>query len=158
MNDSNDGRSPSAGTLPVTEAPAPGVETLRQIGVLVVDDQDYIRYTLDRTLRGAGFLVWAAAGGREALELYRRHGDAIDVVVLDVRMPGMDGPQTLAALREVAPRVRCCFLTGDFGVYTEAQLLAMGAGAVLYKPARPEKLIGAVRLLANGAAVGPVAG
>ena len=99
--------------------------------------------------RRAGGRRWTCTGGIAA---------AIDVVVLDVRMPGMDGPQTLAALREVAPRVRCCFLTGDFGVYTEAQLLAMGAGAVLYKPARPEKLIGAVRLLANGAAVGPVAG
>jgi DNA-binding NarL/FixJ family response regulator len=158
MNDSDDGRTLSAGALQGTEASVPGVETLRQIGVLVADDQDYIRYTLDRTLRGAGFLVWVAAGGREALDLYRAHPGAIDVVVLDVRMPGMDGPQTLAALREVAPRVRCCFLNGDFGVYTEAQLLAMGAGAVLYKPARPEKLIGAVRLLANGAAVGPVAG
>jgi CheY-like chemotaxis protein len=47
--------------------------------------------------------VWLAAGGQEALDLYQRHREAIDVVLLDVRMPGLDGPQTLAALRALNP-------------------------------------------------------
>jgi CheY-like chemotaxis protein len=41
----------------------------------------------------AGFEVWAAATGEEAVALYRRHRDAFDVVLLDVRMPGMDAPR-----------------------------------------------------------------
>jgi CheY-like chemotaxis protein len=151
MNASEQGCFPSAGTLPVAEPPVPGIETLRQVGVLVVDDQDYLRYTIERTLHAAGFLVWLAESGREAVDLYRRHAAAIDVVVLDVRMPGMDGPQTLAALRELDPHVRCCFLSGDFGCYTEARLREMGAGAVLYKPTQLEKITRAVRLLAGPA-------
>jgi CheY-like chemotaxis protein len=55
-------------------------------------------------------------------------------VLLDVRMPGMDGPQTLAALREINPAVRCCFATGHAGAYEEADLLRAGAELVLYKP------------------------
>lgn len=127
----------------------PECETLRQVGVLVVDDQEYVRFTLEAALREAGYLVWAASGGREAVGMYQDHPGAIDVVVLDVRMSGLSGPQTLAALRELDPGVRCCFLSGDFGCYTESQLLDLGAGAVLYKPLRMEKVAEVVRLLAG---------
>jgi CheY-like chemotaxis protein len=46
------------------------------------------------------------------VELYRQKAEAIDLVLLDVKMPGMTGPQTLAALRQLNPDVRCCFTTG----------------------------------------------
>lgn len=132
--------------LAAAGAPAPGAP--RPIGVLVVDDQDYVRFTLGAALRLDGLVVWLAEGGREALSLYRAHPGAIDVVVLDVRMPGMDGPQTLAALRLLDPGVRCCFLSGDFGCHTREELRAMGALAVLSKPARFETIARTVRDLA----------
>lgn len=158
MTDSDESGSRSSGTLRGTEPPGSGVETLRQVGVLVVDDQDYMRFVLNAALRDEGYLVWLAAGGREALELYRAHGGAIDVVVLDVSMPGLDGPQTLAALRGLDPGVRCCFLSGGFGCYTEGQLRGMGAGAVLYKPARAEEITRTVRLLAGPVGAGQPSG
>jgi DNA-binding response OmpR family regulator len=53
---------------------------------------------------------------------------------MDVRMPGRDGPATLAALRAQDPQVRCCFMSGDLGEHTEDGLRALGTGEVLRKP------------------------
>jgi CheY-like chemotaxis protein len=105
-------------------------------GILAVDDEWYVRGLLDAGLRQHGFALWLAADGRAALDLYRRHGRAIDVVLLDVRMPDLDGPQTLAALREINPHIRCCFMSGDPGRYTERELCDLGAAAVIRKPFR----------------------
>jgi CheY-like chemotaxis protein len=87
-------------------------------------------------MRSHGFAVWLASGGAEAVESYRRHRDLIDVVLLDVQMPDLDGPATLAALWETDPGVRCCFMTGDSGRYTEQSLAGLGAVAVFRKPLR----------------------
>src|SRR5207249_9991330 len=78
-----------------------------------------------------GFEVQLAASGKAALEMYR---DTFALVLLDVRMPGLSGPETLAALRQAHPNVRCCFLTGESDGASEAELLACGALAVLQKP------------------------
>jgi CheY-like chemotaxis protein len=80
-------------------------------GVLVVDDDELLRVALGSALRRAGFTTHLAASGPEALDLYRRQG-GIGAVLLDVSMPEMTGPQTLAALRAVNPAVRCCLMSG----------------------------------------------
>ena len=56
------------------------------------------------------------------------------MVLLEVRMPGMDGPHTLTALQKLCPTVRCCFMTGNPTPYTEEALLQMGAVRVFRKP------------------------
>jgi CheY-like chemotaxis protein len=103
-------------------------------GILVVDDEAAVRQVLALVLAHAGFEVWVAATGEEAVALYRRHRDAVDVVLLDVRMPGMDGQRTLAALRRLDPGVPCCFMSGDPCEYTEEELLGLGAARVFEKP------------------------
>jgi len=108
----------------------------RPFGVLVVDDEDGLRRLLATGMRRRGFAVWLAAGEREALELYQAHDTDIDVVLMDVRMPGRDGPQVLAALREQHPQVRCCFMSGDPGEHTEDGLRELGALTVVRKPFR----------------------
>jgi CheY-like chemotaxis protein len=128
---------PSAVNPGLNGAPRPAVQPAAQAcGVLVVDDQAGIRELLALSLRRDRFAVWVAAGGREALDVYREHRDAIDVVLLDVNMPAFDGPQTLRALQQLDPHVRCCFMSGDLGGYTEGGLLGLGAAAVLRKPFR----------------------
>src|SRR5260370_467742 len=98
------------GRLAKPEAPP---ATPRTYGILVVDDQASVGSVLDVALRQEGFTVWLAVNGQEALDLYRRCRRTIDAVLLDVRMPGWDGPRTLAALRELNPKIRCCFMSGD---------------------------------------------
>jgi CheY-like chemotaxis protein len=118
-------------------------------GVLMVDDQEHMRRMLDAGLRQEGFAVWLAAEGGEALALYWDHREAIDVVLLDVRMPGLDGPQTLVALRQLNPRDCCCFMSGDLGEYTEEGLRDLGAAAHFHKPFHLADVAGALSQLAG---------
>jgi CheY-like chemotaxis protein len=120
------------------------------LSILVVDDDPLIRTLFGTCLAGHGFEVWRAASGAEAVEVYREHGSAIDVVLLDVRMPGLDGPHTLARLRQLDPGVRCCFMSGDLGDYTEADLLALGALDVVPKPFSLSALVPRLRQVAAG--------
>jgi CheY-like chemotaxis protein len=119
------------GTCPDQGTP---VVPARRCGILVVDDEPCLREVLSLGMREQGFAVWLAADGLEALDQYRRHRETIDVVLMDVCMPGLDGPHALAALQELDPWIRCCFMSGDLGSYTEARLCDLGAAAVLRKP------------------------
>ena len=103
-------------------------------GILVVDDEPSVRGFLQVVLRQQGFTVWLAADGHDAIRLYQRHREQIALVLLDVRMPGLNGPQTLAAIQELDPGVVCCFMTGEAGNYTEWQLEGAGALRVFAKP------------------------
>jgi anti-anti-sigma factor len=102
--------------------------------VLVADDEECIRGLLSRGLPRLGLGVVVAATGTEALEQYGRNAAAIAVALLDVNMPGLSGPNTLAALRDLAPDLPCCFMTGELGPHTAERLLAQGAARVFHKP------------------------
>jgi CheY-like chemotaxis protein len=106
--------------------------------VLVVDDQAPVREVLRAGLQRHGFEVRSAANGRDAIESYyelsRENRDAAVTVLLDVQMPGLDGPLVLAALQAMDPGVRAFFMTGDPGRYGEDGLLATGARRVFAKP------------------------
>jgi CheY-like chemotaxis protein len=116
-------------------------------GVLVVDDDQGILKLLDPVLRLHGFTPWLASSGQEAQDLYRQHATEIAAVLLDVRMAGMDGPQTLAAIRLVNPAVRFCFMTGDSGDYPEEELLKTGSPCILKKPFRLEEVVRVIEQL-----------
>ena len=103
-------------------------------GILVVDDEPGVRSLLQRGLALNGFRVWLAGEGEEAIEIYKAHHDSIAVVLMDVCMPRMDGPATLAALRNIDARVQCCFMSGGAGDYSGEELLARGASHLLGKP------------------------
>jgi CheY-like chemotaxis protein len=126
--------SQGRGQDPLADSAGTSQATPRKCGILVVDDEAGVRGVLNLGMRRQGFAVWVAADGQEALDLYRRHHETIDVVLMDVRMPGLDGPQTLAALQELNPQIRCCFMSGDLGNYTAERLQILGAAAVLRKP------------------------
>lgn len=102
--------------------------------VLVVDDEPVIRSLLDRALRASGFQPILARSGREALEVYAEQKGDIDLVLLDVRMPELNGPETFQALLQLDPEVRCCFMSGDLGGYTADELRAEGALHLFTKP------------------------
>jgi CheY-like chemotaxis protein len=125
-------------------------------GVLVVDDEHLVRSMVQLGLERNGFHVWLASGGREAIGLYRNHRDRIAVVLLDVRMPGLDGPQTLDALRELNPGVRACFMSGDTAAYEPEELRQRGAACVIAKPFHLEDLANVLRLLTQGVHAGPL--
>src|SRR5262249_40269954 len=103
-------------------------------GILITDDMALMLTLLKLELGARGFAVWLAVDGETALELYSRYRDEIDLVVLDVHMPGLDGPRTLDALRRLDPDVVACFMTGNGGRYTHEGLLRRGAARIFSKP------------------------
>src|SRR5262249_40737777 len=113
-----------AGRLPACQKPR----------ILVVDDDAAVRRLLDLGLKYHGFQVALASNGPEAIKLYENHRESIDLVLLDVKMPGLDGPGTLRALAEVNPQVRSAFMSGYAGHYSEDELLSRGARCVFRKP------------------------
>ena len=129
----------------VTEATRPQPRP----GILVVDDERLLRDLLKSVLERSGFAVWLADGGRSAVELYQQNQSAISLVLLDVRMPGMDGPQTLAALQRADPGVVCCFMTGHAGEHTPESLLALGAVRLFEKPFRLDEMAQTLRQTAQ---------
>jgi CheY-like chemotaxis protein len=102
--------------------------------VLIVDDVVLVRQVLRAGLRCHGFAVRLAGDGQEAVELYRREHDTIAIVLLDIQMPGLDGPAVLTALRTIQPNIRAFFMTGDPGRYSEEGLLTTGARRVFARP------------------------
>ena len=88
--------------------------------VLLVEDEAMLRRTTRTMLARLGFTVLDAKDGIEAVELFRLHRDTIRFVLCDVTMPYMDGWQTLATLRALAPGVQVILTSG----YDEAQVMA----------------------------------
>lgn len=128
--------------------PAPSY-TASPHAILVVDDQAYVRDMLRRCLEKQGFEVWLAGSGWEALEIYQHHWDEFAAVLLDVRMPGLDGPQTLRCMYHINPKVRACFMSGGTGAYVETQLLNEGAVRVFWKPFHLDEVVSVLRQIAS---------
>lgn len=89
--------------------PRPNAEPLT---ILLVEDEDMVRRVGARMLERLGFLVMAARDGLEAVDLFRLHGSRIACVLSDVTMPGLNGWDTLEALREIDPAVRVILTSG----------------------------------------------
>ena len=83
------------------------METIR---LLLVDDEDDFRRTVAKRLMKRGIDVKQAASGEECLEILKN--DPVDVVVLDVKMPGMDGIETLHRIKKNHPEIEVIMLTG----------------------------------------------
>ncbi len=119
--------------------------------ILIVEDDAAIRNLLGIAFRQFGLSVQLAEDGQKAIEIYLR--EPARVVLMDVQMPGLDGPQTFVALKAINPNVVCCFLSAYSGKYCTDDLLALGAAAVMEKPCRLEELRDTIlRLLGRTAA------
>ena len=104
--------------------------------VLLVDDEDGIRMVAGRILQQLGYQVLSAEGGLQALEIYRQERDRIDLVILDMLMPGMGGAETFQKLKGFDPGVRV-LLSSGYSLDGEAQqAMAAGARGFIQKPYR----------------------
>jgi CheY-like chemotaxis protein len=115
-------------------------------GLLVIDGEVGTRTKLYVALRKQGFAVWLAANGRQAIELSQEHGENIDLVLLDVHLAWLDGVQTLQALREVNPCLRCCFMSSHPGNYAK-ELGKWGVERFFVKPFDMAELVEELQFL-----------
>ena len=111
--------------------------------ILLVEDDDAIRRSLEIVLAKSGFMAVEAANGREALAAYQL--GQIDAVVLDLIMPDMEGLETLRALRRISPDVRVLAISGGSRISSADYMdmaLKFGAQEALAKPFTSETFIG----------------
>jgi DNA-binding NtrC family response regulator len=106
--------------------------------ILIVDDEPNLRATLRMTLESEGHRVSEAASGEEAIGRAARGG--IDLVLLDVRMPGIDGLETLERLRDRDPELPVVVMSGHGTIETAVQALQLGALDFLEKPLGAERV------------------
>ncbi len=116
----------------------------RMPGMLIVDGVEIVRSALAVALEWRGVRIWQAQSGCDAVHLFRLHRDLIDLVLLDVQMPDMDGPEILTLLRLFDSDVAACFMTGGSDRYSRRDLLARGAIHVFAKPCRLRQVMGLV--------------
>ena len=119
--------------------------TLSRPAVLIADDDQGVRFTLSELLAEADVDVLLAANGQEALEQLRAAQPEVDLVITDLRMPGMDGMELLAQVRRDHPSIRVVMITAH-GSERQA-VAAMKAGAFDYfrKPFDVDELLAVVR-------------
>jgi DNA-binding response OmpR family regulator len=111
--------------------------------ILVIDDEDHIRRVMRMTLEAAGYEVGEAADGPRGLEAFG-DGSAWDAVLLDQRMPGMDGLETLRRMKERRPGARVIMITAYASIELAVDAMKLGALDFVRKPMTPEIVRNAV--------------
>ncbi len=135
---------------PETAAPAPHAGPPERIAggtesILFVDDEESLRLLAVETLGQLGYAVKTARNGIEAIEIYSDSRNRVDLVILDMIMPGMGGEETFRRLRKLDPSARILVSSGYAVEGKPGNLLAEGAAGFLQKPYRLGALAAAVR-------------
>jgi DNA-binding NtrC family response regulator len=107
--------------------------------ILIVDDEQDFVSALAKRLRSKGWDAETAAGGKEALE--KAESSEYTAIVLDLKMPGLDGIQTLKRLKEINPDLQIILLTGHGSIREGVEAMKHGALDFLEKPADFEDLL-----------------
>jgi CheY-like chemotaxis protein len=126
---------PNGATSPLTEAG----------NILLVDDDELVRETLEAGLRHRKYRVTCAAGGAQALKLVREQSGSFDAVITDQMMPGMTGIELGEILARESPTLSLILVTGFASALSETKVKAMGFAAMLMKPVTIDDLDKAVQ-------------
>lgn len=110
-----------------------------QIRILVVDDEDDFRETLVSRLNKRQLDASGAESGIKALELVKKL--LYDVIILDIKMPGMDGIETLREIKRIKPLIEVILLTGHASVESGIEGMKLGAFDYVLKPADFQALL-----------------
>ena len=111
--------------------------------LLIIDDEPHIRHMMRLTLEAAGYQVDEAADGQAGLDRFR-DGSEYDAVVLDQKMPGLDGLETLQRIKERTPDACVLMVTAFASIELAVDAMRLGATDFLRKPMTPEMLRSAV--------------
>ena len=102
--------------------------------VLLVDDEDMIIDVAQRMLNKLGYKVFTARDGREAVDVFRKHKDEIDVIVLDMIMPKMSGGEAFDRIKEIKPKIKV-LLSSGYSINGQAsEILNRGCNGFIQKP------------------------
>jgi len=116
-----------------------GGRVMDAIHVMLVDDEAEFLDTLMKRMRKRNLNITGAGSGEDALSLLNRR--PVDIVVLDVRMPGIDGLETLKKIKKQYPLIEVIMLTGHASVEVAVQGMELGAFDYLMKPMDFDELL-----------------
>ncbi|MBW2117664.1 MAG: PAS domain S-box protein, partial [Deltaproteobacteria bacterium] len=130
----------------ITTEKVPHEDLLRATGtILLVDDEEMIIDVGGQMLEKLGFEVLIARNGKEAMEVYEKNRDRIDIVVLDMIMPGMGGGETYDKLKENNPDIKVLLSSGYSIDGRATEILDRGCNGFIQKPFDIEKLSHSIR-------------
>jgi signal transduction histidine kinase/ligand-binding sensor domain-containing protein/CheY-like chemotaxis protein len=109
--------------------------------ILVAEDEEAVRLLATRILQKAGYTVLSARDGEEAVALFREHNDSVDLLLMDVIMPRLSGPEAVKQIRELAPDVPTLYASGYGGEFLKADGRLDIDGEILQKPYQPSELL-----------------
>ena len=115
--------------------------------ILVIDDEPIVRTSCIRSLSPEGYEVKSASSGKEALELLEN--EPFNLVLLDLKMPDMDGIEVLKKIKDTWPDTKVVMITGYSTVETAVKTLKLGAFSYLEKPFTPDTLLEIAREALN---------
>lgn len=124
------------------ESIAFGTET-----ILLVDDEGYIIDVGEMMLQGLGYTIMAADGGLQAIDIFNQHQDGIDLVILDLVMPDLNGEEVFHKIRSIKPDVKVLFASGHYMGDQTRVLLQSGSSDFLQKPFNMRQLSTKIRRL-----------
>ena len=113
--------------------------------ILIVEDDEPLLRLLRFFLDDAGYNVMSAKNGEEAVDMYIKHREKIDLVVTDLGLPGLTGKEEMATLERINPSVRIICASGFIVPTVERELFRAGAKAIISKPYAPEEILQKVR-------------
>ena len=124
----------------------------KQRHLLIAEDDLEMRNLLRRTLAHEGYVVDTAINGREALEFLRRHGEDVDVLITDLRMPEITGERLLSEALSILPNLKVIVITGYSQLEQHLELMKKGAYEYLTKPFKIPDLLDVIDRAAAEAA------
>ncbi len=113
---------------------------MENVTVLLVDDEKDFVEALAERLKLRGFSITICFDGEEAVNILKEQ-TTVDVVILDVQMPGLDGISTLREIKQLAPLIEVIMLTGHGTVQTAIDGMKLGAFDYILKPVKNEDLV-----------------
>jgi len=116
----------------------------KPMGVLVIDDESAILELTRDILAEYNYQVFTASNGEEGLKILKEHQNDIDVILLDIMMPGMGGKETLFKIKKDYPHIPILLVTGFAADKVAQELLRKGATGILLKPYRQTQLLKAI--------------
>jgi DNA-binding response OmpR family regulator len=111
--------------------------------ILVVDDEPVARQSLSDILKLEGYIVTSAPNGQAAVEYIRVH--PVDLLIVDLKMPGMDGLEVVQVVNQISPETEVVLLTAYGSTETAIQALRLRIHDYLLKPATPAQIISSVK-------------
>ncbi len=149
--------APGQGTVfdayfPINETVAPESEALIEVApaggtetILLAEDHDVVRRLAQQALERAGYTVLAARDGEEAVSIFRAHADQVRLLLLDVVMPNLHGPDAYEAIRAIRPGIPALFQSGQHETTMHTDLILGPGVALIQKPYDQTALLRKVR-------------